>query len=725
MKRTLWISLVLALGLLAACNQQASAPNPMAKAETPRVKITAAHDPETLVVGYENEADLEAILETLGGGKVKGQIPELKAALIELPPGLDAEHALGKLAAAKPAGLRYAEPNFLVFAPRPVEAAAPGVMGGGDPLEPQKWDHEVMQAEAAWQTKINGERPSGAGVVIAIVDTGIDGNHPDLSGKFVWGYDASGCLNQGTPGPIPPGADATEQKLYHGTHVAGIAAARGENGIGVRGVAPDALLMDIKVFCEASASYWTIAYGVYAAIADLDGDGVVPDVINMSLGGKGYHQLFKDVLSMALTGFNPYTGAALPGYDPNQDGIPEKSAVVVVAMGNSEMDEYHYPAGYPGIIAVGATNPYDEKTYFSTSGHHISVSAPGIEILSTWPTWARDASGRPYLYYRISGTSMATPQVAGAAALVKQFYPEATPYEVRRLIETTADDIGPPGFDRGTGWGRINLKRLVDAIATGTKPEPGGTAMVLVSAANFLDQDGDGVPETPVPIGAVDVQLVKDGLVRYLAKTDASGLATFFEIEPGTYRVLVAGQDITDWTTLALWPYERVSWDADGDPENGVTPGELEVKAGSSLLQPSLLFATLNTEKLEVEIRWIGGGDLDLAVYEFDPASGAYVWSTAKTGGLWGSFAADAASENSEVAERYTLNPLHYPAMRYRFSVDATRATTSALLTFTLRINGVEKSYGPIVIPAGSTPEENATRLANELKGFSNEVAVY
>ncbi len=725
MKRTLLFLLtILGLVIFAACSNT-SVTNRHAD---PRVKIAAVpisaeHVPDQIVVRYTDQSSLDALLQTLGGGEVLDTYAVAHAALIKLPKGLDASHALGKLSSTRVKGISLAQPNFLHPHPQPVNTGALlGTLGLNDPLEAQKWDHDIMQAEAAWATDVdgNGTTPDGSGVVIGVVDTGIDGTHPDLYGAFVNGYDATGCL--GLPNNvIPPNFDATYPSEIHGTHVAGIAAARGSNGQGVAGVAYNAKIMDLKVFCDGPTDDWTIADAIMSAIFDVDGDGVIPNVITMSLGGKGYGWIAKYAIDMAL----------------------QQNIVVTVAMGNSYQDEVEYPAGYPGIIAVGATNAQDEKTDFSTSGGHISVSAPGEDILSTWPSWDMDANGRPYLYYRISGTSMATPEVAGAAALVKQFLPNATAYEVKRLLETTADDIGPAGFDHGTGYGRINLKKLVDKVhdvlAGNATLEQGGTAVVLVGTLNNYDTDGDGTinsaGDAPYPLDGVDVALLKDGQLAYVAKTDYSGAATFTSVSPGTYDVMIAGQDNSDLMTWSYWPYERVSWDADGDASNGVTLGQLTINGGpnNNIASPDILLANLNTGDLEITLEWTGGGDLDLAVNEYDPAAQDVVWSTPKTGALWGTFSSDdTGADATHASETYTLNPIHYPTPAgdyYTFGIDASNATVGATATIKLEMGGKTFSYGPITVTPGAVPDDTADAIywylfdANE--NFDNMPCVY
>jgi len=750
MKRLNYLIGLLAVLALAACSRTPP-PETNENATTPPhpVAITAEHVKSELVVGAQDEAKARAVAEALGA-RLVNWYPAPRAALIELPAGLEAGQALAMLKGKRFEGVRYIEPNFVIPAPKPASKAAPLALN--DPLEAQKWDHEIMRAQDAWGVDVDGAgtKPSGEGVVVAVIDTGIDGTHPDLAGSFVNGWDAVGCT---TSGVIPPGYDASAGQI-HGTHVAGIIAARGNNGQGVAGVAYKARLMDIQVFCGSGTTSLTIANAIWAAITDADGDGIVPDVINMSLGGKGYSQVLKEAIDSALTGYDvPATSAsgspvALPLYDDGTgggvaaDGVPDRSVTVVVAMGNSSQDERAYPAGYPGVIAVGATNPHDEKASFSTSGGHISLSAPGVDILSTWPTWDTDATGKPFLYYRISGTSMATPQVAGAAALVKQFFPGATPYQVRELLERTAVDIGPAGFDRETGWGRLDLKNLAEELAAvwagSADLASGGTAWIPVTTANLWDADADGTlgspGDTPFPLGYVDVRLLQGGTVKYLAKTDQFGNAFFTEIEPGDYKLMVAGEDITDGSAFAAWPYERVSWDADGDPSNGTTLGDLTIAAGTDLAAPAMPATTPTLDStMEITLEWTGGGDLDLAVFEFDPSIPGFVWSTAKTGGLWGTFSGDdTGSDPTSARETYTLNAVHYPshaAAQYLFSVDASGITNGTTVTVTLSMNGYTKRFGPIPIPPGGNANANFGRILSALMsaqaGFTNAPVVY
>jgi len=129
--------------------------------------------------------------------------------------------------------------------------------------------------------------------------------------------------------------------------------------------------------------------------------------------------------------------------------------MLIAAMGNDGNSSISYPAGVPGVMAVGATDSNDKIARFSQYGKHNSVAAPGVNILSTFPTYQTDMPG--ISYGSISGTSMATPAVSGLAALVRSKYPQLNSAQVKAHIEATADDLGTPGFDVYYGHGRINV----------------------------------------------------------------------------------------------------------------------------------------------------------------------------------------------------------------------------------------------------------------------------
>lgn len=282
-------------------------------------------------------------------------------------------------------------------------------------------------------------KTTGKGQVIAIVDTGVDLTHPDLAPKLVPGVNTA-----------ESGKTAADDQ-GHGTNCAGIAASLEDKQGGIIGVAPGAKIMPVKVLgADGSGSDASVAEGIRWA-AD---HGAT--VISLSLGGPSATQTGAEAVKYALS----------------------KGAVVVAAMGNNGSGSKSYPAAYPGVIAVGASDINDKITSFSQYGSWISVSAPGYSILSTFPTYHVSGmddyqQNKDFMekfgmrmelkYAYVTGTSQATPHVAGLAALVRSMNPSLTPDQVKAKIEKAA--ARTPGmtssFDIHYGYGRMDaLKAL-------------------------------------------------------------------------------------------------------------------------------------------------------------------------------------------------------------------------------------------------------------------------
>ncbi|GAA4590321.1 type VII secretion-associated serine protease mycosin [Actinoplanes octamycinicus] len=294
---------------------------------------------------------------------------------------------------------------------------------GTDTYRSRQWDLTTMRVPAAW------ERSTGAGVTVAVIDTGVDASHPDLAGRVLTGYDATTDQVGGSTDP-----------QGHGTHVAGTVAALAGNGIGVAGVAPDVRILPVRVLGANGEGYDSdTAEGVVWA-ADHGAD-----VINMSLGGTSQ--------SSALTSAVAYARS--------------KGVVVVAAAGNERQkgSPTSYPGADPGVIAVAATDSADRVASYSNAGGYVDVAAPGSAILSTYPT-ALASSG----YASMSGTSMASPHVAALAALLVAARPGLTPDEVESALEDSAVDLGAAGKDNDFGYGRVDAVAALDKVAPEEKP---------------------------------------------------------------------------------------------------------------------------------------------------------------------------------------------------------------------------------------------------------------
>lgn len=397
----------------------------------------AAYSERRVVVTLKPGSELQAKTLLTGrlGLKMIHDMPQLGMCALDLPAHANRDALLSSLAS---------EPSVAS-----VEADA-RVHANYQPQDPDSTlgmagAYDAFRAELSKAWDITTGDPH---VVIAVVDTGIDLTHPELRDHLVPGQNfvtevevsADGSSDPNAPkklvsipdhGPMDDGG--------HGTHVAGILGAA-ENGQGITGVAPRCMIMPVK----------SLAYTESGEASDV-ANGVVwatdhgARVINMSLGAYGGSKALEKAVAYAIA----------------------HRVVVVAAMGNDRDDptqnygtDPSYPAALPGVIAVGATDEDDQLTTFSNVGRWISVSAPGNNIYSTLPSYPTvNANGLDYGL--LSGTSMATPFVTGAVALLLSVDPDLTPQQVKARLEATADDLGPSGFDTQYGHGRLNPYRLL------------------------------------------------------------------------------------------------------------------------------------------------------------------------------------------------------------------------------------------------------------------------
>ena len=330
-------------------------------------------------------------------------VGDIKVQEVEITDGSSVGEKLTEL--QKDPSVEYAEPNYrrqaLVTTPNDTYYAS------------YQWNMPIIRANYAWDVT-----RGNTSTVIAVIDTGVSLTHPDLASKIIAGYDFAD--NDSNP----------MDEQGHGTHVAGIAAAITNNGIGVAGIDWNARIMPVRVLDENGSGLDSdIAEGIIWA-AD---NGA--DVINMSLGGPSS---FPQTLQSAV-----------------DHAYYSHGVVVVAAVGNNPNGVPIYPAACSHVIGVAATNSSDQRASFSNYGTFVDIAAPGETIASTY--WSGGANG----YALASGTSMATPHVAGLAALLVGQYPSYTPAQIEGEIETTAIDLGTPGRDNYYGYGRIDAYNAV------------------------------------------------------------------------------------------------------------------------------------------------------------------------------------------------------------------------------------------------------------------------
>ncbi|AEV87601.1 peptidase [Actinoplanes sp. SE50] len=344
---------------------------------------------------------------------------------------------------------------------------------GTDPYRARQWDLDTMHVPAARSMS------TGAGVTVAVIDTGVDGSHPDLAGQVLTGYDA-----------IAGQAGGNTDPQGHGTHVAGTVAALTGNGIGVSSVAPGVKILPVRVLDANGNGYDSdTAKGIVWA-ADHGAN-----VINMSLGGTDRSSAISDAVTYARG----------------------KGVVVVAAAGNDRAagSPANYPGADDGVIAVAATDSGDTVAAYSNAGGYVDVAAPGSAILSTYPT-ALGASG----YASMSGTSMATPHVAAVAALLLAAKPGLTPDQVQTALETSAADLGTAGRDDDYGYGRVDAAAALTAVDA----TPGSTPV--------------STPQSTPPVVSASVSRRS---VTYGSRTSTTFRVSDWADQPASICISVAG----------------------------------------------------------------------------------------------------------------------------------------------------------------------------------------
>ena len=393
----------------------------------------------------------------------------LRAATLEVVKRLQADPAIA-----------WAQPNYIRRAQ----------LTPDDEDYSRQWHYEQINLPDAWDTTTGSDE-----IIVAVLDTGILSEHPDLAGRLIPGYDFvtdEFRAQDGDgidPDPEDPGDDPENQSSsFHGTHVAGTIGAATNNAIGVAGVTWQTRIMPVRVLGALGGTSSEVSQGIRFAAGLTNESGTVPDepahVINMSLGGGGTSPIEQEAVTDARNA----------------------GTIIIAAAGNDSSSDMYSPAGLDGVISVSASTVSGTKASYSNYGDKVDVAAPGGEFWdadgddnldAVLSTLGNDEGRFIYRYYQ--GTSMASPHMAGVVALMLAVNPELTPDDIDMLLEGThpdtstriTRDLGLPGRDDFFGHGLIDAAAAVIAaseVPGGGGIDPVGSRLsVLPASLNFRE----------------------------------------------------------------------------------------------------------------------------------------------------------------------------------------------------------------------------------------------
>lgn len=436
---------------------------------------------DRLIVRSRQGASAAAVSAAIGAqtASIAGQIPQLNTKILRVP-----IQALDKVRGAleKTGLFTYVERDNL----------AKGTLTPNDSSLSSQWHMAKVQATSAW-----GISQGSTQVGIAIIDSGVDGTHPDLVPKLVQGYN---FLSKNTD---------TSDVLGHGTATAGTAAAATDNLTGVAGLAWKNPIMPLLVVSSSGYAYYSNIANAITYAAD---HGI--RVISISISGTSASGTLQSAVDYAWS----------------------KGAVVVASAGNTGNSVPNYPAACDKVIAVSATDANDNLPGWSSFGTWVDLSAPGDSILTT-------STGGSYGYW--SGTSFSAPLVSGLAALVLSANASLTNVSLVQLLQQNSDDLGAPGYDQYYGWGRINAyKALLAASSVAGDTTPPAVAVSSPAASASVTSTIQVQGTATDNVGITKTEFYVDG---QLSTTGSSSPFSFSFVPAawsnGIHALMVKGYD--------------------------------------------------------------------------------------------------------------------------------------------------------------------------------------
>jgi subtilisin family serine protease len=444
-----------------------------------------------------SEAERIQLIEQMGGELVTWMAP-IDTAIVNLQAAnqRNISRAMQELASvpqvvmaeydAQTSPILAEAPGRTAYATQSTIPPTPVQVNDPDFNNPQRvYAPSLIQLTTGW-----GYSMGQSNVVVAVVDSGVNAQHPDLQGRILPGYDF--VNNDNDP----------DDDHGHGTHVAGIIAANANNGIGSAGVCPNCSILPVKVLNSSNVGTWSdVVQGIIYAVEQNAG------VINLSLGGTSDIQTVRNAVNYAV----------------------ENNVIVVAAAGNSRSDVPFFPAAIEEVIAVSATRNDDTIWSLSNYGDYIDVAAPGFAVYSTFADLNNYYGG----YTFMSGTSMAAPHVAGLVGLIRSQQPDRTLAEIRQLISENATDLGDPGRDIYFGNGRIDVGASLAAGA----PQPQATAQLGGTVWHDENTDGQWNGDETIEQESVTIQVYDAAGNMVSGTTVQEGEWQISSLYPGRYEV--------------------------------------------------------------------------------------------------------------------------------------------------------------------------------------------
>lgn len=479
--------------------------------------------------------------------------------------------------------VEYAEPNYLVHSN----------LTPNDDFYSLQSHYSHINLPQAWDITVG--IPTGDDIIVAVVDTGVVLTHEDLAGQLVDGYDFVSDIDTASDGdgidsdPTDPGDGGGLDNSWHGTHVAGTIAAASNNNQGIAGVSWGAKIMPIRALGQGGGTTYDVEQGVRYAAGLSNDSGTIPtqtaDIINLSLGSGGFSQ----------TSQNLYTAL----YDA---GI-----IVVAAAGNEGTNTPEYPASYSNVFSINAVDLNNDLASYSNFGNTIDIAAPGGDLSKDFDgngygdgvlsTYIEDSTTEPEDSYSfLQGTSMATPHVAGVAALMKAIYPELTATEFDSSLQsnTLTNDIGSSGKDEEFGYGVIDALKAVQQAQLLAGGEATGSMLTSPSQLNFgssintltinISQAGSSPPtvssisNTASWLSITGIDVDGNGAGDYRISVNRTGLSD------ATYSDVIS-IDLSNGQTLSVSVSMQVNINGSIDSDAGylyvllLNPDTFEIKA--------------------------------------------------------------------------------------------------------------------------------------------------